>query len=93
VVSRRDPFEIHQERKPFLRMSWDGGSGPLVDGSSTYAAYVVSYPFSADQDSSSGQVLERPSAAAVGIIQIEGIDPGHDPQRRFTYWHRPLIER
>ena len=47
----------------------------------THAAHEVSDTVAADRDPFSGQVLDHPPAATAGILQVEGIDPGHDPQR------------
>ena len=68
---------------------WFGASGgPTVNP----AAHEVSCPVAADQDPFAGQIAHHLAAAATGILQVEGVNLGHDPQRRFTHRHRPVIE-
>jgi hypothetical protein len=38
-----------------------------------------------------GQVNDHPAAATAGIVQVQGVNPGHDPQYRFTHRHRPVV--
>jgi len=40
------------------------------------------HPVTTDRDPLAGQVVHDPAATAAGILQVKGIDPGHDPQRR-----------
>ena len=49
----------------------------------THAPHGALLPVSADLDSIFGQIAHHPAAAAAGILQVESIDPGHDPQCRF----------
>ncbi len=46
--------------------------------------HKVSNTVTADRDAFSGQVLHRSTAAGSGILEVQGIDPGHDPQSGFT---------
>jgi len=47
----------------------------------------------ADRNSISGQVAHHPAAPAAVSHKVVGIDPGHDPQRRFPDWCWLLVER
>ena len=57
------------------------------------AAHEVTYPVAADRDPFPGQVVHHPAAAPAGILQVESIDLGHDPQGRFPHRCGPVIER
>jgi len=93
LIHRRDLPEIDQAGKSHGWIAWNRGAGFLVDRSQTHAAHEVSDPVAADRDPFSGQVSDHPPATAAGILQVESVDPGHDPQRRLTHWRRPVVER
>ena len=57
----------------------------------TLAAHEVAHPITADGDAFSGQVVHRPAAAATRILRVQNINPGHDPQGRFTHRCRPVV--
>ncbi len=52
-----------------------------------------SHPLTVDRDPISGQVIHHPAAVAAGILQIQSINPGHDPERGFTHRARRVRER
>jgi len=93
LINRRNLPDIHQAGKPLGRISGHGGAGFLVDRPQTHAAHEVSYPVAADRDPFTSQVCDHPPAAAAGILQVEGVDSGHDLQRRLTHWQWPVVER
>jgi hypothetical protein len=93
LIHSRDQPEVHQTGKPFRRVSWNRGSWLLIDRPQTHAAHKVSYPIAADRYPFSGQIVHHPAATAAWILQVERIDPGHDPQRRVPHRYRPVIER
>ena len=37
--------------------------------------------------------VHHPAAATAWVFQIQSIDPGHDPQGRFTHRCGPVVER
>ena len=85
LIHHRDLPEIHQAGK---RLGWVAGNrsaGFLIDRPQTQGPHVISDAVAADRDPFSGQVRDHPPAAAAGILEVEGIDPGHDPQCRFTH--------
>ena len=51
---------------------------------------MLLHSFTADQDSFSG-VNSPFGIVATGIIQVKSIALGHDPERLFTDWCRPLV--
>jgi hypothetical protein len=85
LIHRSDLFEIDKAGKSHGWIAWDRGAGFLVDRPQTHAAHEDSYPVTADRDPFSRQVSDHPPAAAAGILQVEGVDPGHDLQRRLTH--------
>jgi len=93
LIHSRDQPEIHQTGISLRWLTRHRGAGLLVDRPSTHAPHEASYPIAADRDPLSGQVVHDPAATAAGILQVEGVDPGHEPQRRFTHRHRPVVER
>ncbi len=72
------------------REPWCGVSGR---SHVIHAAHQVSDTVTADRDPFSCQVLDHPPAATARIIQVERVDPGHDPQHGLTHRHRPVVER
>ena len=76
----------------------DGSPGTVVRGfwsiaNDFHAAHEVSHPIAANRDAFPGQVLDQPAATAAGILQVESINPGHDPQRRRPHRCWPVVMR
>ena len=85
LINRGELAGVHQAGESQGWIAWNRDSGFLVDRLQTPAAHKVSDTVVADRDPFSGQLGDQPPTATAGIFQVEGIDPGHDPQRRFTH--------
>lgn len=83
LVHCHEHAETHQAGEPLGWMTRDRSAQFLEDRPKAHAPHVALLPVSADLDSISGQVAHHPAAAAEGILQLESIDPGHDPHCRF----------
>jgi hypothetical protein len=92
LVHCRDRADIHKARKALGWIPLNRGAWLLVDRPSTQAVHEVSRPVAADRDPLPGQVVHHPAAAAAGILQVESINPRHEPQGRSTHRCRPVIE-
>ena len=86
-------LDVHQAGKPLV-----GSPGTVVRGScrspiNLHAPHEVPVSVTADRDLFLGHIDHHPAAAAAGILQLEGVDLGHDPHRRFAHRRRPVVER
>ncbi len=93
LIHRRDLPVTLQAGKPLGWIAWKRGAWFLVDRPQTHAAHQVSDTTAANRNPFSGQVSANPSAAAARIVQVQGVNPGHDLQRRLTHWHWPVVKR
>ena len=93
LINGFDLLDVHQAGKPLGRLARQRRAEFLVDRPQTHAPHEVPDSVTADRDPFSGQVVHHPAAAAAGVLQVEGVDLGHDPQRRFAHRRRPVVER
>jgi hypothetical protein len=87
-----DRPDIHQTGKAFGRITWNRGARLLVDRPQSHAAHEVSHSVTTDWDPFSCQVVNHPTAAAAGILQVKGIDLGHDRQRRLPLGNGAVVQ-
>ncbi len=59
----------------------------------THAASKDSDTVMANRDPLSGKVSDDQPGATAGILQVEGVNPGHDAQHRMTNRYKAVIER
>lgn len=64
----------------------------LVDRPYAHWAAELLYPVVTDRDAVLGEVGDHPAITAAGIIQTDGLDPGHDPRGRFMHQCEPVVE-
>jgi len=84
---------IHPGGKSHGYNDWNRGARFLVTRPQTLAVHEVADKVTAERDLFTGLVSEHPPAAAAGILEVGGVDPGRVPQSRVTHRHRPVIER